>query len=480
MDIYCTRPTCPKPQNSFPDLESSKTVKTVTQKFCSTCGMPLILAGRYMTEKPLARGGFGAAFIARDRLTPAMKKCVVKQLLPTGLTPDQMEFAKELFDREGAVLEDLGRHPQIPDLLAFFEVPIAGYKSTKEEIYFYLVQEFINGLTLEQVTEQYGALPEEEVIRIMKSLLPVLKYVHDNNSIHRDIKPSNIMLRTADDQYFLLDFGAVKQITVAATSQKSTGIFTPGYGAPEQMRGDRVFPSTDLYAFAATCVVLLTAKQPEDLFDVSSNRWEWRSHTQVSDFLGNILNRMLENAPSDRFATAQEVLDAINASSSPTIIPTATSAAATVITTPTSAAATVITSAPETSPIPQPAPAVKPLPKQLALPPLRNQLVAAFLVGFEGAVIGNMVFEKFGLVPALISLAVITLVIVVLRKLQIIDNKDLFGLIILTSMVAGALYFFKLVTLSLVILAISAIAGISTVAITTLIRLIYTTLYNLF
>jgi len=414
VDIYCTRPTCPKPLNSFPDLAQGKTVKTVTQKFCFTCGMPLILAGRYIIEKPLARGGFGAAFIARDRLTPAMKKCVVKQLLPTGLTPDQMEFAKELFDREGAVLEDLGRHPQIPDLLAFFEVPIAGYKSPKEEVYFYLVQEFIDGLTLEQVTEQYGALPEAEVLRIMNSLLPVLKYVHKNGSIHRDIKPSNIMLRTADDEYFLLDFGAVKQITVAANSQRSTGIFTPGYGAPEQMRGDRVFASTDLYAFAATCVVLLTAKQPEELFDINLNRWNWRSQVQVSDSLGNILDRMLENAPSDRFATAQEVLDALNAA--PITPATTSSATATVITAP-SAAATIINAPP---------PAIAPIeveqslpsksqpkpqrpPKLLVLPRLTSQLVAAFLIGFESAVIGSIIFEKFGLIPGLIALDVIAL-----------------------------------------------------------------------
>jgi serine/threonine protein kinase len=84
--------------------------------------MPLILAGRYLPEQPLARGGFGTTFIARDRYTPAMRRCVVKQLLPIGLTPQQMVVAKNMFEREGTVLEELGKHPNIPDLLAFFPV----------------------------------------------------------------------------------------------------------------------------------------------------------------------------------------------------------------------------------------------------------------------------------------------------------------------------------------------------------------------
>jgi len=171
--------------------------------------MPLLLGGRYIVERPIAQGGFGATFLARDRYTPAMKRCVVKLLQPVGLTSSQMVIAKQMFEREATVLEDLGTHPQIPDMLAYFEV-----QSGQDE-FFYLVQEFVDGFTLEQIVEQHGAIAEADVLEIMQSLLPVLTFIHDKGSIHRDIKPSNIMVRKLDQTYFLLDFGAVKQVAGA-------------------------------------------------------------------------------------------------------------------------------------------------------------------------------------------------------------------------------------------------------------------------
>ena len=81
--------------------------------------------------------------------------------------------------------------------------------------FFYLVQEFVDGFTLEQIVEQHGAIAEADVLEIMQSLLPVLTFIHDKGSIHRDIKPSNIMVRKLDQTYFLLDFGAVKQVAGA-------------------------------------------------------------------------------------------------------------------------------------------------------------------------------------------------------------------------------------------------------------------------
>ncbi len=120
MEVYCTRPHCLRPQNHFADLDDITTLKTTQQKFCPSCGMPLILDGRYVTINLLGRGGFGAAFLARDRRIPGMRSCVVKQFQPAGdFTSTQLQLAQQLFEREAEVLAQIGsEHEQIPDLFA--------------------------------------------------------------------------------------------------------------------------------------------------------------------------------------------------------------------------------------------------------------------------------------------------------------------------------------------------------------------------
>ncbi|MEO1144542.1 MAG: protein kinase [Cyanobacteria bacterium J06638_22] len=321
MEVHCTRPGCPRPLNIFTDLDNTATLRTVQQKFCTTCGMPQLLAGRYLPSKLLGQGGFGAAFLARDRYTPTMRSCVVKQFQPSGdLNPKQLEVAQGLFEREALVLESLGnKHPQIPDLLAFFELNVPNPGGGKASSFFYLVQELIDGENLEEEMERRGAFSEAEIREVLQAILPVLQFVHDNQSIHRDIKPSNIM-RRRDGRLFLLDFGAVKQVTATvgmSASKGSTGIYSMGFAPPEQMRGDVVYPATDLYALGVTCVTLLTGKQPNELYDAYRNTWDWHSHTAVGDRLRQILDKLLLPTPSQRFQSADEVIAALGQGGAP-------------------------------------------------------------------------------------------------------------------------------------------------------------------
>ena len=188
-------------------------------------------------------------------------------------------------------------------------------QSPKQDKLFYLVQEFIDGQDLEQELAQRGKFSEVEVLEVLKQILPVLRFVHDNGSIHRDIKPSNIM-RDRRGRLYLLDFGAVKQVAkvAASASQRSTGIYSMGFAPPEQMSGGEVYPSTDLYALAVTCLTLLTGKEAAELFDAYNNQWNWRAHVRVSAQFAAVLDRMLLSAPNQRFQSAQEVLDALTPS----------------------------------------------------------------------------------------------------------------------------------------------------------------------
>ncbi len=318
MKILCTRPYCNHPVNHFQELKNKSLLQTVQQKYCISCGMPLILAGRYLPLELLGKGGFGAAYLAIDRYSPTLRKCVVKQFQPEGnLGEEELKIALELFEREALVLDNLGnKHPQIPDLFAYFPLLVPNRKSKKNKIdeqYFYLVQEFIDGQDLEQELLSKGAFSEKEVTEILQEVLKILDFVHHNGSIHRDIKPSNIM-RNNNGLLYLLDFGAVKIVTsnVSNPLAKSTGIYSMGFAPPEQMAGAQVFPSTDFYALAVTCVTLLTAKPVTDLYDAYSNSWRWRHYVQVGDRLGLTLEKMLQHNPARRFQTAKEALAIID------------------------------------------------------------------------------------------------------------------------------------------------------------------------
>lgn len=463
MEVYCTRSGCPRPLNYFADLDDSATLKTVQQKYCTTCGMPLILVGRYLPLKLLGRGGFGAAFLARDRYTPGMRRCVVKQFQPAGdLTPSQLEVAHKLFEREAEVLEEIGsQNDQIPDLFAFFELTVPSLQPPKQEQFFYLVQEFIDGKNLEEELAEKGKFSEKDVLEVLREILKVLKFVHDQGSIHRDIKPSNIM-RHRNGKLYLLDFGAVKQVTkaAAATSSSSTGIYSMGFAPPEQMSGGQVFPSTDLYALAVTCLILLTGKEATALFDTYTNRWNWRTQANVSDALADVFDRMLLPAPNQRFGSAEEVIAALNPA--PPTPPT-----------------------PPTSPAPLTSP-TSPLPRSPAPPSRRafstlELLTAAAFSGFEGGLIAIALYSL--LQSPAITLGGAALILSCLIFAQYRRWIEKVDLLIIAGVTSGLVFFVPFLrgTIAITEVAFLAIAaGLAAIALTALFRLIYKLLYQIF
>jgi serine/threonine protein kinase len=308
MKLHCTRPNCTRPSNEFPELDDESTFRASTQRFCMNCRMPLYLESRYVPIGLLDTGGFGAAFLARDRLTPKMRQCVVKRFHPsTPLNPQQLAMAQELFRREAEGLEELGaKHSQIPNLFASFELSVPTLQGDGEERFFYLVLELVDGDNLEKIA-RHKAFTEDELLDFLRQFLPILEFIHSHNVIHRDIKPSNIM-RDRSGKLYLLDFGAIKNVTQPGR----TIIYSQGYAPPEQLIGQQVYFSTDIYALGTTCLFLLTHKKPEELFDSATNQWVWQNHVSLRHpELRDILNKMLLLAPVDRFQTATEILVAL-------------------------------------------------------------------------------------------------------------------------------------------------------------------------
>ncbi|TFI54617.1 serine/threonine protein kinase [Mastigocladus laminosus UU774] len=472
MEIYCTRPGCPRPRNYFSDLDDHSILRTVQQKYCTTCGMPLILVGRYLPSKLLGRGGFGAAFLACDRYTPGMRQCVVKQFQPAGnLSSTQLQLAQDLFEREATVLEEIGsKHEQIPDLFAYFPVIVSSFfQPGQQEQFFYLVQEYIDGQNLEEELAQKGKFSEQEVLDVLQDILKILQFVHHKGIIHRDIKPSNIM-RHRNGKLYLLDFGAVKQVANAPPGGVgySTGIFSLGFAPPEQMSGGQVFPSTDLYALAVTIVMLLTGeKDVAKLFDVYSNQWKWHEHVSVSPLLANTLDRMLLPAVNQRFQSAQEVLDALNLNFQP-IIPTHIHPHQPIQLPPQtkSQPQSVNTQSPQQTTL-SPAVQVAPL-STLEL------LIGAGFSGFEGGLIAIALYSVLGSINiTLAACAVILAVLLFGQKQRWIEKTEM---LVFAAGTLAAIFFFPFLRLGLTIRQVIIIAiagGLVAIAVTALFRLIY-------
>jgi formylglycine-generating enzyme required for sulfatase activity len=281
--------------------------------FCENCGSKILLDDRYRPIKFLGEGGFGRTFQAIDekRLnTP----CVIKQFLPQQTGSAALAKATELFQQEAKRLQELGKHPQIPDLEAFFP----------QDGRLYLVQDFIDGQNLLEEFENQGRLKEPQIRIILTELLPVLQFIHDNQVIHRDIKPENI-IRSKNGQLFLIDFGVSKETSGSILTRVGTVTGTPGYAPPEQFRG-MVYHSSDLYSLAVTCVRLLTghfqeADGADKLFDTRKMQWQWQKYVSLSQELTTVLETMLQDIPTRRYDSAAEVLAAL-ANQKTIVIPT--------------------------------------------------------------------------------------------------------------------------------------------------------------
>ncbi|PAX57177.1 CHASE2 domain-containing protein [Brunnivagina elsteri] len=262
-----------------------------------------LLSGRYEISRVLGSGGFGCTYLAKDTQRPGNPTCVVKQLMPARRDARFMEVARRLFDAEAEILLILGKHIQIPDLLAFFE----------ENQEFYLVQEYVKGKTLNQeLSSVKNAKDEAYVIEMLKSVLYVLKFVHEHRVIHRDIKPENIIRNSQDNKLVLIDFGAVKKMQPANTEKTelaTVAIGTRGYAAPEQLVGHPRL-SSDIFALGMIAIQALTGIQPHALeINPDTGSVEWRNLAQVSDKLAAIIDKMVCYHFSDRYQSAAEVLE---------------------------------------------------------------------------------------------------------------------------------------------------------------------------
>ncbi|WP_156800557.1 protein kinase domain-containing protein [Thalassoporum mexicanum] len=264
--------------------------------FCKHCGTPLQMLreiNQYQVLQTLGQGGMGTTYQvwSPDRGLQVLKEMNADLIRNTK--------AIELFEREANILKRL-RHRGIPRFYDFFAI------DNKK----YLVMSVIHGQDLEQLIKVNDSVSPTQAITWMIQLCDILSYLHNQVPpiIHRDVKPANLIVRSVDQSLVLVDFGAVKEISV----HTGTMIGAPSYTAPEQARGRPVIQS-DLYAIAPTLVYLLTGDDPafylEDRGDGSRMYIDHLLNLPLG--LADLVAKLSAPIPGDRYQNAKQVAEAL-------------------------------------------------------------------------------------------------------------------------------------------------------------------------
>ena len=289
-------------------------------RFCGSCRAPLepsrpaagpgvtgmiqtnaLLAGRYVILHKIGQGGMAAVYLVADSRLSG-KQWALKEMSDAAVTdPLQKQRAVGMFQREMEMLSQL-RHRNIPQVIDTF---------TCEGKHF-IVMEYVDGMTLEDLVQQQGGrpCPEAQVQAWFAQLCDVLDYLHAQNPpvIFRDLKPSNIMVdRTGTIK--LIDFGIARFFSPHKT-QDTQFFGTAGYAAPEQYGGSQTDARSDVYSLGITLYHLLTgydpARTPVSLPPID------QFHVQVSPAMRRVIQRAVEQDRARRWGSVREMAQAVN------------------------------------------------------------------------------------------------------------------------------------------------------------------------
>ena len=254
--------------------------------------------GDYEIVRTLGQGAFGHTFLARDSRTN--REVAIKVHDTRGRNDPK---AYQLFRREAEVLGGI-RHHGIPEVYETFQDIWYGAPAA------FLVMEYIEGVSLAQVIDEKRSLDGATVVHVFLELLGILDYLHSRVPpiLHRDIKPSNIILRP-NGFPALVDFGSVRRVFLSPEESGSTIAGTYGYMPYEQYMGQAT-PASDLYATAATFLHLLTGRAPREFMN-DEGRIQVPEALPAEPRLRAVIARQLRPAPTERFASARDVRNAM-------------------------------------------------------------------------------------------------------------------------------------------------------------------------
>ena len=255
---------------------------------------------RYTELEELGRGGAGIVFRARDKL---LDRAVAMKQLPSSVTSDAVRL--QAFFKEARAIAKLNH----PNIVMIHDIMKAGSD-------YFIVMEFIDGVTVEKLIETKGALSLKFSLYIARHVLQALAYAHRCAVIHQDIKPANIML-TVDRTVKLTDFGIAHLRDELPDHSPEMVMGTPKYISPEQLKGVPVDERCDIYSFGVTFYEMLTGNLPFPTDGILHHHLATpptplRAYQQgFSPELEQIVMKCLEKNREDRFPSVNELNNAV-------------------------------------------------------------------------------------------------------------------------------------------------------------------------
>ena len=260
-----------------------------------------IFAGRYRIENILGKGGMGIVLKAHDQQLDedvALKIIRPEHDLSAGFLEQlkqEIKLARKITNKYVLRTHDYGDYEGLP----------------------FVSMEYLKGITLKQLLDDRGSLPIGLVLRIGRQVSEGLEAAHGVGVVHRDIKPLNILFDARGDAK-IMDFGLAAPVAAKGTSDEGQVFGTPRYMAPEQVKGERVDPRTDLYALGVMLFELSTGFPP---FEHASTTELLRMHLSspvpkakelapdLPDGFTYLLERLMAKRIEDRPASALEVVE---------------------------------------------------------------------------------------------------------------------------------------------------------------------------
>ena len=255
-----------------------------------------VIDGKYEILTLIGRGGMSEVYLARDRRLN--KQWAVKEIQKKARDKNN-EIVVQSAIAEANLIKQLD-HASIVRIVDIIDNPDV----------IYIIEDFIEGETLDRVLEENGAQPQEKVIEWAKQICEALEYLHTRKPpiIYRDMKPSNVMLKP-DGNIKIIDFGIAREYKEQSNAD-TISLGTKGYAAPEQFGGrGQTDARTDVYCLGITLYHLVTGHSPCDPpYEIYPIRhWD----PQLDPGLEAIIEKCTQLNPDDRYQSCAEMLYAL-------------------------------------------------------------------------------------------------------------------------------------------------------------------------